>query len=1468
MATTFGRQASTALAILKDALLGLPATRAGFEGLTAALVAVASGGAVRLMSSGDQQGLDAVGTSLGEGPRRAMQSKRYKKSTSLDLNALLGEMTRADEHFHNIDCWILATTRPVLGKEAEALENHAGALGWKLVTLDWSEQGRGVPPLAALCAAYPEATCATPGLEQLGAQLTQIAAMPGFAQARDEVVRELQAADAGFEAARRAAAARLRLIFENAPAARAIAGASPALLASAPPIARPVLAGLICGWWAASPQVLALLGSEGNGKTWTALQALSGMQDEPGAPLALILSSERAARARDSLHALVGELVAIGDCARLRLRDPEAFWRRRLRLWAAPGGGRPPRIVLLVDGLDEIDGRDWDEWLAPLLVPELSGLVRVILTCRADDWHRRIALRDITADQLKVETVGKFTPEERDAYLTARGVQVSSLAETVLSEALHPRTAFHVTRLAAELPDLKRLTREQLLLRDFANRWEIRRGPLRPEEFRSLVARIARQAQEAALSQASFSKTDAQLAGEAADIAGRDRSEMRRVLSELVSSRWCERPDGGRGEIEFADQALPDAVGLALADDLRGLSAVEVGRQIDRFLEPWGADDLIEAVLRMTATALLTDPTVPDEVCAILLERWFARSFHGDAGQDFWRRLHIVRPALFLDFAEHQDGYRHDWLMEWAIACLWEDHHAGRALVQERVTRWLTYLPLPPEHDGDNPAYVKFQNRSRKRQLQRAEILRRKGATDLRERLIQESGGRDLVTLAARVIGFLPRASFIEAVAGWALVAAAAARDDGQDAMAAVIRDNDEDHEAAVALLRERAHECLSSDALIARRAGAILLDLTALQEDAAPAARWRRAVPKPVWRSSVQLGRDGAMLVRQGPGSSSRPESLVRALAPFAFDPGVHLSNNIASELERAVRSLNADTVPSWLDQDFAMLSVIARWAEEGGRALLRLFLEDVPGTAEAERHARDAFRRVAMAAMPVLDEQELARIADIFFGLVERDGAGEAAAILVALGRAPLRKQLEILLSHPIESWPTERRHLLQRPGTRDALDVVEAIDPEAVAELLLRQLIVSRDLVIRLKEPIAAPVDWDSLMRHPDGRVVMAAIRLGLELDPARAARALAGSGWDRTVLTEPNDCFHSSQLLAHLDDEALVPLLSTLETESWLQLFAERSSLRPSLSPLLLGWIRECLLARRTSWGLGSSYFDYKERQGYFDLLLIEHPEEIGAMLRAAWADKALRSNIRHDHGGGPAWPLLASYMRHDAVFAAEVWNGTVSKSRNMWIGLIEHWPAALPSGPESDALRRTMLARPKTDEKLFHAVVQLQRLGHEALIFAEVDRLLAASRAVDQARAITILGFLEPSDAAEAAWKEVEALPVSDWLAGIRDAARRWREDALALRYWAGQAINEPDNLAAWAAAINMTRVYDGRCSYLYRAEGFKIDPYTWRANWLDLLATARRALRDRRLKELEKSRNLAPRTNNIVYQGG
>ncbi|HEX8262142.1 MAG TPA: hypothetical protein VF547_04645, partial [Allosphingosinicella sp.] len=822
---------------IKNALLRLAATKDGFEGLVAALVEAATGGPLLLMSSGDQGGLDAIGADRGSAPRRAMQAKRYGDTSKLNLNTLVGEMSRAASAFPHIDCWIVPTTQPLWGKEKEALRRHAQSLGWGFVALDWSPGLNLTPRLALLCAAYPEVTARWDELASIRSELDAIAADAGFEAAAAALIGELVAADVGFRSAQAAALAHLERAYRDPAAARHIAGASPAFLAKAPPVPREGPRKQILDWYCGTQKALVLLGGEGAGKTWAALDGLRAAAETMPYPLPVVIGAARARRHPNGLAAVASALADVGTFAELSLDDPMDFWTRRLARWARTGPGADPVILMLVDGLDEVDSFDWQDWLAPLFTAENSALFRVLLTCRADDWQQGLSrsLADAGNDEVAVATVGNFEPHERDSYLAEHGIEdLEKVAPNVLAAALHPRTAFHLIRHAREIGGLTQITREQLLLRDFRNRREIKGGRLTEHAFAELVCGLAVQAQNAALRQQAFRVSEGEVVEQAADIAGFGRREMRWVLSELVSGHWCTREPARPNQITFTNDALPDAVGMALAAQVSGLDAESALAEIDRFLEPWGADDLVEPVLRMCATALVVDPAVADALCEAVLERWQRRSFHGSAGQDFWRRLHVFRPNVFLTLAERRAHRESGWLMEWGLACFWEDYPEYRPLVAERLGAWISVLPLPRFDDSAERPYRRYANRDRTRQLRRLAALERRRLPGWQRRIGQEADEAEAqrIHTAMRVIGFLPRAPFVPLLAEWALTMAAAGRVVRERDVAALLRDNDLDHDGALEAVHWEVARLERGGTALERRAAALLLRATGRGED------------------------------------------------------------------------------------------------------------------------------------------------------------------------------------------------------------------------------------------------------------------------------------------------------------------------------------------------------------------------------------------------------------------------------------------------------------------------------------------------------------------------------------------------------------------------------------------------------------------------------------------------------------
>ena len=1476
---------------LRDALLRLNATRDGFEGLIGDLLAAATDGGVRLMASGDQQGLDAIGPADGA-PRRAMQAKRYGDTAKLDQTALLGEMARASAAIQGIDCWILATTKELMGKEREALGNHAETLGWGLIALDWSEAMPGLPRLATLCASHVEIAVARLGSCQ--PELEAIAADPGFAQAQAIVSRELTGADTGFAAAQRAGRAQLARIFEDGAAARTIAGKSPAFLAEAPPVPRSVLRTVGDAWWSGQQQVLVQLGLEGMGKTWGALDLLRTLSSGVGGPLSVVIDSRRANGSADGFEAVVDVLSEIGTHAGLRLQDPRRFWHRRLSLWLAAINGPRPQLLVLVDGLDELDPFDWRSWLAPLMTLERRRLFRIVLTCREDDWTHRLQLDDMLARDSVRASVGRFAPEERDAYLAARGIDPGDVSEQVREAALHPRTAFHLTRLAGELGDLKRITREQLLLRDFGNRHLLKGGALDANGFKALVSAQATAAQAAALQQQAFRITPGALLDAAADISGHDRDRMRSVLSDLVSAEWFERDPDQTHLLTFKDAALPDAVGFALADAVRRLPAHAALQEVDRFLEPWGADDLVEKVLRTLATALVVDRSVEDALCVAVLERWMEKPFHGSGGQDFWRRLHIFRPAIFLDLCARRAKFERSWLVEWGIASLWEDHEAARAEVEVRVGAWLSSVPLPEDHERGSAGYNRYVNRERRRQRRRLRALERlnPGVWTSRIGIPAADWPERATCTAARIVGFLPRLPFVPAIVRWAENQAAAGHVSREREIAASLRHNDIDHAVSLEAIRREAGRLIGLGPQTARKAAAHLLRATGEPGDAERADALSPSTVRFLGaRVQRGVGTDHDLLSLRAHDDQPRDAFLIAALAEHATDPAATLDVDLAAALASAAARLPPEDFPELFEQNGGKLAVLLRWHPERVFTLHRAFLAQVsahaasaptfatvetasavPTGAAADEvdvlGTHETFRRHALGALPFLTDKEAATLASAVEARAAPDGAGRGAANALRLARMPAADQIRLLTDALPDDWPSDFKYLLNKPVGTEIDDLIKGIEMAGPRDAIWPRLVLAREMVRRFRtNPDGIARGWSHGIDHPDDDVRQHVAEIARAVDGRAAATQMLAARGPGAITSDGKDTFERSALLLALDDETLRPLLGRLDLEVLTHAYLHRPALRADILIPWRAWMEDRLLVPRTSRSFGGSFVRFRDRDAAYAAYYAEDADAAVRLIRTAWEDKALRDNIIWEHGEGPAWPLVIALAPTEPGLVKDIWRGSLSTSGSgMWDGRIEEFPADLPPGGEFDDLRAEMLGRALTDEKLFGAVRTLEEGGHLDFLVGWIRMGLDAERALDRAKALTAAGFLDGTDAAVLLWADIDAKPMpAGWLGEVRRKARGWFGRVQAARHWYRLMSAADDEESAYRAFWLHTRSSDNRYPHYFRASGLKVEPSSWRAQWLDFTREVTKSMRTAAGADLKNSYVGDKRVHDIVH---
>ncbi|AWI89221.1 hypothetical protein C0214_13705 [Methylobacterium sp. DM1] len=1388
-----------------------------------------------------------------------MQAKRYSDTTGLDQNHLLGEMDRAQMRFEGLDCWILASTRTIFGKEREELQQHADSKGWGLVLLDWTIVG-GLPRLATLCAAYREIADRYLTNANVQTELTALAKELAFEDALFKLHHDLRAAEVGFEQARAATSLQMDQIFTDRHAARKFAGASPTFLSQAPPVSRPKLQAQIVEWWAGAGSVLALLGDEGMGKSWAALCTLRALGAEQGGPIVITIPSPTALKTPDGLSALIFALSGAALNSGCNARDPEDFWRRRLRIWSRNRAELPqPRILILVDGLDELDPFDWNAWLAPLLDNRLSGLVRIILACRSDDWLRGAKPSDLDPARLMEILVGPFEASERDTFLESQGIILDKVSEAVLETALHPRTAFHVARLGKEIGDLTRITREQILLRDFQNRHQIKGGPLDADAFEQIVIQMARDAEAAAQSRNLYRFAPGDVINLAMQVTGHERGAMQRILSELVSGGWVQREQGSPYFLRFTDKTLPLAVGMALADSIQSKSLEHATAEVDRLLEPWSADDLIEPVLRMCAVVLVTR-NATDALCHNILRRWAALSFHSQDAQDFWRRLHAFRPVLFLEMVETGETGS-NWLGEWGVASLWEDQPECVDLVEAYIQRWLRQINLPRHRAHAHPGYEKVINRERSRQLRRLKALERHGGVGWADRLgVEVEPGIAPFHRAVRTIGFLPRTRFVPSLVDWALSAAASGRGYGFAEVAALLRDNPFDWAETSTTIENAVKALVASGTDLARAAAALLLEATGRPEDAVQSrdlsTRPAKRLPKPLFA----LSEGEVVFGQRAPGVDDH--IVVGKLLEFAADQNLTLSTVVLAELNRIAQALPTAAVGEWLHGGQPLLMPILRWVPATGLAKIEAYID--AGSAVNEQARGLNYADVAQKVFPALSDAQLAWASEQIEAIGDRSGV--ASAIALRLLTLPFRDQISLLLRQSPGSWPDRADALLKTPTDADYLDEVRTLDFDGPVDILRSKLdLISNVSLHRDSEVKISDFDWYKAFTHNDLGVRRLALDLANSIGGEQAARTLAMTGWSAESL-DPIEAYDGSAVLGALPDAELEPLIPRLNGEYCLRIIHERPALKEAAEARIWRWIEHDLEVARTSHSIGRTYCIYTMREAAFSEFVDRQADRVHHTLAQVWQDKNLWRNLLYDDGNGPGWPLLKALASHQPEFVKTVWREAVNKERGFSSSSINSFPAELPPGPVFDDVRVEMLDGVHTDDRLSDLVRILHGKGHFLFLSNLITERFGKKRPYDRVWAMVAAGFLIPSDESQALWLEQLAKPPGiGWLGEIYDLSRRSFQRAIAMRHWyerLGQAIPEPE---AWISLRLLQMTLDERYVDIVRASPSLFRNKSNRVRWLNFLSPEVREGRKGARKALSDTWLRGQRYANVIY---
>ena len=398
---------------LWKSLYALEATgQSGFEGFLGSVLSEITGNPFHVVKSGTQSGSD-VRSERCNLVSFALESKQYDHGTRLPLDGLLQKLFDASMAEAAADVWVLATTRGIDSTYRERLGTVGEELGIDVIVWDWPEDSAGLADLAVVCALAP-AACASylDSPTDLKEALRKIGNHADFERRaswwRDRLLRP----EVGYAACSDRCGQWLEDAQSSEARAKSRLGGRHNLRSSEYGVVpRQRVNDELSSWLDdGEAGIAALVGDEGTGKSWAALDWCGGVSAANGVtPIVVYIPARR-------LNGLDAK-ADIADALSRQVGKEASFWRRRLELWERIGGDGL-RVLVVVDGLNQnFLFKEWADWFQPLLEEDVRLMYRVVVTCWPNWWREQLrGLANLEPTPTEIE-VTAFDDGELDTML-------------------------------------------------------------------------------------------------------------------------------------------------------------------------------------------------------------------------------------------------------------------------------------------------------------------------------------------------------------------------------------------------------------------------------------------------------------------------------------------------------------------------------------------------------------------------------------------------------------------------------------------------------------------------------------------------------------------------------------------------------------------------------------------------------------------------------------------------------------------------------------------------------------------------------------------------------------------------------------------------------------------------------------------------------------------------------------------
>lgn len=388
--------------------------------------------------------------------------------------------------------------------------------------------------------------------------------------------------------------------------------------------------------WKEKRKPFVLLGEEGDGKSWALASWIGSRLCLSESQIPVVFISATKIGSSD----LIAEMGKALESSTSTVAQPD--WCKRLQFILKETSAAGPKIVLVLDGLNERPSFDWRSAFDQIRISPFADSVAVLGSCRTGYWRDHLE-REYGA-AVCLWQLPPFDEQELDEALIRHNLSRNAFSDRILQLVAKPRYFDMAVRLkdrmAAAGDDV---TVDRLIYEDWRDKEERKRGfstQISHADFHAIISGIA------ANYGTRIGTTD--LARELALFG--DQASIR---SELISSGILIPKSAGKFEV--APRPLVLGFGLLLANTIEESGKTEreeVDEIIARLLGPHSDSDRLVQICAMAMFHSLLTEDYPDAGRIALFRSWIAGRNLDKADFERIYAYFPLRPNIYFQIAE------------------------------------------------------------------------------------------------------------------------------------------------------------------------------------------------------------------------------------------------------------------------------------------------------------------------------------------------------------------------------------------------------------------------------------------------------------------------------------------------------------------------------------------------------------------------------------------------------------------------------------------------------------------------------------------------------------------------------------------------------------------------------------------------------------------------------------------------